>query len=236
MAKLPYMPFYPSDYLRDTRCLSLAARGVWIDLICALWNAPTRGKKTLTMEGWAGEIGKGVEEIRPIISELETQHIFSSSRKPNGGITITSRRMVREEKARESNRKRQREFYERHTKQKTNAITNTDITGIYQKSEVRSQKSEEELRKEGGRGECEGIRVSTKRAPAPRGCVYPDEFAPDARAEEMALSYGLNVHKLHAAFKDHHLAKGTIFKDWQSAFRNWIRNEVKFSQRGSHAL
>ena len=234
MGKLSFMPFYPADYLRDTRCLSLAARGVWIDLICVLWNAPTRGKKTLTMEGWAGEIGKGVEDVRPIITELETQHIFSSSRKPNGLITITSRRMVREEKARESNRKRQRDFYERHTKHKPNASPNADITGRSYKSEVRSQKSEEELREEREGGE--ELRVQGPRAPAPRGCVYPETFAPDARAETLAVSYGLNVHKLQAAFKDHHRARGTVFKDWQAAFRQWIRNEVKFTQRGAHAL
>jgi aromatic ring-opening dioxygenase catalytic subunit (LigB family) len=75
-----------------------------------------------------------------------------------------------------------------------------------------------------------------KRAPAPRGCVYPEDFAPEERSQELAVSYGLNVHKLHAAFKDHHRARGTVFKDWQAAFRNWIRNEVKFTQRGVHAV
>lgn len=80
------------------------------------------------------------------------------------------------------------------------------------------------------------MRVLTKRAAAPRGCVYPETFAPDERAETLAVSYGLNVHKLLGAFRDHHRARGTVFKDWQAAFRNWIRNEVKFTQRGTHAL
>ena len=71
MAKLPYMQFYPADYLRDTRCLSLAARGVWMDLICALWHAPKRGQKTLTLEGWAGEVGKPSAEVKLLLIEID---------------------------------------------------------------------------------------------------------------------------------------------------------------------
>ena len=84
--------------------------------------------------------------------------------------------------------------------------------------------------------ETETEALALARPPAPRGSVYPETFGPDERAEQLALSYGLNVHKLHAAFKDHHRARGTVFKDWQAAFRNWIRNEVKFTQRGQHAV
>lgn len=113
MAKLPYMPFYVADYLRDTRCLSLAARGVWMDLLCALWNAPTRGKKTLTMAGWAGEIGKGLDEVTPLIEELNALEIFTMKRDGNGLVTLMSRRMCRDEKVRELSRKRVSRFRER---------------------------------------------------------------------------------------------------------------------------
>lgn len=65
-----------------------------------------------------------------------------------------------------------------------------------------------------------------------RGSVYPDGFEFDPRADALAKSYGLNPHKEQAAFRDHHVAKGTIFKDWQAAFRNWLRNSVKFAARG----
>lgn len=32
-------------------------------------------------------------------------------------------------------------------------------------------------------------------------------------------------------FLDHHRAKGSTFKDWDSAWRTWMRNAVEFSQR-----
>lgn len=34
-----------------------------------------------------------------------------------------------------------------------------------------------------------------------------------------------------AGFLDHHTARGTRFKDWEAAWRQWMRNAVKFSQR-----
>jgi len=35
--------------------------------------------------------------------------------------------------------------------------------------------------------------------------------------------------ELFLAFVDYHLAKGSIFKNWEAAWRNWIRNDIKFN-------
>lgn len=64
-----------------------------------------------------------------------------------------------------------------------------------------------------------------------RGSIFPPEFTFDERANELAQSYGLNPHKELAAFRDHAAAKGRICKDWQAAFRNWLRNTVKFKEQ-----
>lgn len=63
-----------------------------------------------------------------------------------------------------------------------------------------------------------------------RAQVLPVDFTFDQRAEELAKGFGLNPHKEFAAFKDHAAAKGRICKDWQAAFRNWLRNSVKFKE------
>jgi len=240
MAKLPFMPFFPSDYLRDTRCLSLAARGVWMDLICALWNSPTRGKKTLTIEGWAGEVGKGIEEVSGYISELNTQRIFSSSRKPNGLLTITSRRMVREEKARESNRIRQRRHYGRVTTQKPNAITNANITPDI--SYIRSHISEvisgeelikKELIKKEGREAADAappqkVSVTTKGKRA----IHDEDGPTDKHrvfAGELKIDWGPEWGK----FKNYCLAHDKRYANFEAAFRNWLAKaaEMKGERR-----
>lgn len=45
MSKQPAFQFYPGDWQKDTalRCCSAAARGIWIDLLCMMYEAPQRG-------------------------------------------------------------------------------------------------------------------------------------------------------------------------------------------------
>lgn len=228
MAKLPYMPFFPADYLRDTRCLSLAARGAWMDILCALWNSPKRGRRTLSLEGWAGEIGKASSEVSLVLHELEACEIGNISRENDTQITIISRRMVRDERIRKLAAKRKQKQRDNSESRSESRESHADVTGIYQKSDIRYQKSE--LREE-----KIGIVVNGSRPKATRGSIYPDGFEPDERAQMLAVSTGLNPHKELAAFRDHHTAKGTVFKDWQAAFRNWLRNALKYNQRGARA-
>lgn len=191
MAKLPYMQFYPADYLRDTRCLSLAARGGWIDILCALWNAPKRGRRTLSIEGWAGEIGKGIEETNRVISELRENEIGKISDEPDGKITIMSSRMVREGK-------KQAVALKRKQKQRLNEVSrrchalNTSLSqqSHAEESEIRRQRSESDPKEK--RSSSEGLREEkiksgqrreTPLAPAKSSAVW------DAYAEAYRVRY-----------------------------------------------
>ena len=62
-----------------------------------------------------------------------------------------------------------------------------------------------------------------------RGTTAPSGFTPDQTAHDIAASTGVNLQAELANFLDHHAARGTVFKDWQAAFRTWLRNAVKFS-------
>ena len=62
-----------------------------------------------------------------------------------------------------------------------------------------------------------------------RGTIAPTGFTPDQTAHDIAASTGVNLQAELANFLDHHAARGTVFKDWQAAFRTWLRNAVKFS-------
>lgn len=143
MAKLPYMQFFPSDYSRDTRCLSLAARGVWMDVLCTLWNAPKRGQKTLTLEGWAGEIGKPEPEVSALLLDLESNGIGKFIHETDGKLTIISRRMIRDERERKGAAKRKQYQRDKSESRFSHTVSHSDVTGIYQKSEDRSKKEEE---------------------------------------------------------------------------------------------
>ncbi|BCX51639.1 hypothetical protein CTYAZ2_12210 [Comamonas testosteroni] len=64
-----------------------------------------------------------------------------------------------------------------------------------------------------------------------RATSLPDSFEPNETADRLAGELGLVVTAELEAFEDHHMANGSTFKDWQAAFRTWLRNSAKFSQR-----
>lgn len=104
--KKPSFQFYPGDYLRDAavRALSLEARGLWIDMLCLMHQAPRRGYFELA-EGvaisesqLARMVGESVNRVVNLIDEMRLTGVFSED---NG--VIYSRRMVRDERKSEAN-------------------------------------------------------------------------------------------------------------------------------------
>lgn len=73
--------------------------------------------------------------------------------------------------------------------------------------------------------------ADTPAKPTNRSTALPADFMPNETAEQMAAELGLNLADEQAAFVDHHAANGSTFKDWQAAFRTWLRNANRFSRR-----
>lgn len=95
-SKLPFLKFYPAQYVNDTRLLSLATKGGWVDVICALHSSATRGVLTLPIEAWARVMGTDVAQARQVFDELSKYSISQISIDGNGDVTVSSRRMERE--------------------------------------------------------------------------------------------------------------------------------------------
>jgi uncharacterized protein YdaU (DUF1376 family) len=134
--KLPFIQFFPADYLRDTRALSLAAKGGWTDILCMLHGAQNRGTMTLPMIGWARVMGASVDQAEAVIAELGQMKTAEVERLGNGDVTVTCRRMLRERITREQTRLR----VERHRRNaRTSARCNGAETG--QKTETRDQET-----------------------------------------------------------------------------------------------
>ena len=97
---LPWFPFYPADWLAEKtlRGLSLAARGLWIDMLCWMHQSPRRGflldsARTIpdleTLAHWAHALPLDVHRL---LDELKTARVYSCT---NKGV-IYCRRMVKE--------------------------------------------------------------------------------------------------------------------------------------------
>lgn len=101
--KLPAFQFYPGDWLKDPalRSVSLAGRGLWMDILCLMFEAVPRGHlvlngKPVSVEQLARMVGSTAEEVTRLMEELL-----------NAGVALVtdrgciySRRMVRDEEIR----------------------------------------------------------------------------------------------------------------------------------------
>ncbi len=142
MPRLPYMQFYVSDWIRDTSFLSLPARGAWIAILCALWDSPDRGRLSMPYAAWGRLLGVSGRVAETVIGELIERRVCEANRECNGDVTLVSRRMTRDEKARVYCAKRVSAYRERHKNEGRNGPCNAPVTA--QKAEGRRQKAESE--------------------------------------------------------------------------------------------
>jgi hypothetical protein len=98
---------------------------------------------------------------------------------------------------------------------------------------VKRSESEEEV-KEGGVGETEpgpvnGSGKSRKRAvPLPTIMTLTPEMR---RWAQTTFGSGPSLQAEFDKFCDYHRAKGSVFRDWDAAWRNWMRNAVRYWQQ-----
>lgn len=147
MGKLPAFMFYPGDWQKDPclrRC-SKAAKGVWMDLLCLLFECPVRGVfvdasgKPWSDEEIAEAIGGDIGANLGYIAELVSKGV--AQRDTRGAIF--SRRMVRDEQNRRSATERKRKERSSHTRV-TPMSVNEDEIGRQSKLFVEVKEFEEE--------------------------------------------------------------------------------------------
>jgi hypothetical protein len=112
--KRPSFQFYPGDWLHDhaLRACSLAARGLWADMLCFMHQGTPYGHLTLpgvvdTLDVLlrpilppilARMVGSSAEAVEALLGELASVGVYSVT---EGGV-IYSRRMVADEQRRET--------------------------------------------------------------------------------------------------------------------------------------
>ncbi len=104
MNRRPAFQFYPADWRKDPelRVCSLAARGLWMEMICIQHECERYGHLMVANEPvsdaqLARLVGEPVRKIRRLLAELETHTVFSRTEE---GV-IHSRRMVHDEHIRQ---------------------------------------------------------------------------------------------------------------------------------------
>ena len=102
--KLPSMQFYPGDWKKDPgiKSLSIAARGLWFEMLLIMWEAENRGylvvgNVPMNSQQLARNVGIDRTECEQLMKELEEVNIYSRS--DEIGV-IYCRRMVKDENLR----------------------------------------------------------------------------------------------------------------------------------------
>lgn len=113
MNKAPAFQFYVGDYLKDTRSLSLSAKGAWMDLLCIMWHSEPRGEVTYPLVGFARLFGCQVEQAKTVIDELAEMQTCDRVTHGDGKVTVINRRMKREAEERKRANDRQLRYVER---------------------------------------------------------------------------------------------------------------------------
>jgi len=142
--KLPWLKFYPSDWLSDEalRGCTPAARGLWVDMICLMAKSKRHGyllagDKPMTAEHLARAFGQSIEITSGLLIELAQAGVYSMD-----GDTIFSRRMSKEERSRKSNRDKVLRW-RNHSVTKKLPPCNQNVTG--QKLEATEARSTQRL-------------------------------------------------------------------------------------------
>lgn len=138
MAKLPAFQFYPSGWLRDSqlRMTIASTRGIWIDFLAHMWNAPERGVIEGSPDQLRRLLGCTKEEFDTFVSEAEQLKFCDISVTLSRSVTpesrellrIRNRRMVREEKSRNQATIRQRRHREGESPEPQSRDSHADIT------------------------------------------------------------------------------------------------------------
>ena len=130
MPKLPYMPFYVSDWTSDPQLAmcSLSTRACWLELLCGMHSLGHMGVITGTADQLARVCRCSVAEFVQSANELRDYHVGEVSER-DGKYTIVNRRMKREYEASNKAKARQEKFNGEKTRNKReiNAETTPDI-------------------------------------------------------------------------------------------------------------
>ena len=142
MGKAPAFQFYVKDWLGDPQLqmASSSSRGIWINALCFMWEAPERGKivgEKLSMARMLlannGDFDHFLEEAQLLqfcdVSVTETSRVTECSKI----VTLINRRMFRDGKEKENHRLRQERYRQ---KSKCDA----KVTGLSSSSSSSSKK------------------------------------------------------------------------------------------------
>lgn len=221
-----WMPLKIEPWTKKTARLSLAERGAYMDLLLAYWvGGPLPADDEDTLKRMARCTDKEWKQVRTKVLAFFTR---------DGDVLRQGR--ADEELAEAAARYERRASAGRsggQAKAKQTSKQNPSIATAEQVTEPQASYKEHSLQRETEAKASGG----GKRAPPKVGSRISPDWKPSDQDEKHATDRNYapeNITKLASHFRDYHLAKGTVSRDWSASWRTWIANDQKFSAgRGS---
>ena len=112
VGKAPAFQFYVRDWLSDPllRRTQPTTKGIWIDLLCYMWESPERGQLEGTMGEFSRMTGATLNELDIFFADAARLKFCNVVTDDSKNITVVNRRMYRVEKERKSNANRQKKY------------------------------------------------------------------------------------------------------------------------------
>jgi hypothetical protein len=216
MPKLPYLPLFTGDYLKDPKLsmCSPATRGIWIDLLCAMHELGRSGQVTGTLEQLARISRSTSADVASAIRELDASGAADVFER-NGIFTLVNRRMKRTQEVRVLTKNRVERFRNKPPDLKNKSECNASVTANTE------YEYENDLGNKGssdGRGAGEG-----------RNIPSIDEV----------ISFGQNIEMSEEDCRSffHYFqsqgwmkSNGLMVTDWKSRIQSW---KLEAARRGS---
>ena len=219
----PWYKFYPTDWQSDPalRMCNLAARGLWIEMLCLMHKAHPYGHLLVNGQSPTDTqlgvlVGAPPDQVAAMLGDLEIAGVFSRTR---AGV-IYSRKMSRMAKMAASARKNGRKGGNPSLRKETGNSSSDNppdkVRDKTQKPEARSQSKEREAK------------ASQKKASRlSENWVLPDNWRTWSISEGMPDDA---VKREAERFRDYWISvsgqKG-VKLDWQATWRNWSRKWIE---------
>lgn len=221
--KYPAFWFYPGDWMKDTdlRAVSVAARGLWMDLLCLMWESDKRGYlvlssgKTATTEQLARMTGNAPEFVAELVTELEECGVASRTEE---GV-LFSRRMVRDESKRRKCSKAGKKGGGNPRLRTFKGGSKGHVKGESKGTPKRITEDEIEIETSMSEGRRGGFVAPTVEAVG----AYCSERKNRISAEKFVDYYAARGWKLN----------GKTMKDWKACVRTWEKNQDERRTNGN---
>lgn len=204
--RIPYFRFYPTDFMRGVRGMTPQEVGAYTMLLCVMYE--NDGPVEYNADRLAAQCGMRLATFSKVIDRLMvlrkiilTDGMISNER---ADLEISKR-----ENDLKNNSKAGKASAEKRQQKQGKAST-----GVQQPFNHTDTDTDTDTE-----------RVEAKASKQKRRCRLPDGWVPSPRNMQDAAEKGFTERDAENEadkFRDYHIAKGTIYADWDAGWRTWI--------------